>query len=45
MATVTRPAADFTPEQLRFPPTAGFTVRADFAVEKGTDLFSILRIL
>jgi len=30
MPTGTRPAADFTPEQLRFPPAAGFTVRADF---------------
>jgi len=30
MPTCTRPAADFTPEQLRFPPAAGYTVRADF---------------
>ena len=30
MPTRTRPAADFTPEQLRFPPTAGFTIRGDF---------------
>lgn len=30
MPTGTRPAADFTPEQLCFPPAAGFTVRADF---------------
>ena len=30
MPTCTRPAANFTPEQLRFPPAAGFTVRADF---------------
>lgn len=30
MPTCTRPASDFTPEQLRFPPAAGFTVRADF---------------
>ena len=31
MTPCTRPAADFTPEQLRFPPAAGYTVRADFA--------------
>lgn len=31
MPTCTRPVADFTPEQLRFPPAAGYTVRADFA--------------
>jgi len=31
MPTCTRPAADFTPEQLRFPPAAGYTIRADFA--------------
>ncbi len=31
MPTCTCPAADFTPEQLRFPPAAGYTVRADFA--------------
>lgn len=31
MTTCTRPAADFTPEQLRFPPAAGYPVRADFA--------------
>lgn len=30
MPTCTRPAADFTPEQLRFPPAAGFTIRGDF---------------
>lgn len=30
MPTHTRPADDFTPEQLRFPPAAGYTVRADF---------------
>jgi hypothetical protein len=30
MTATTRPAADFTPEQLRFPPAAGYTVRADF---------------
>ena len=31
MPAGTRPALDFTPEQLRFPPAAGFTVRADFS--------------
>jgi hypothetical protein len=30
MPTATRPAVDFTPEQLRFPPAAGFTGLADF---------------
>ena len=30
MPTCTRPAADFTPEQLRFPPAAGYTIRSDF---------------
>ena len=30
MPTCTRPALNSTPEQLRFPPAAGFTVRADF---------------
>lgn len=30
MPTCTRPTVDFTPEQLRFPPAAGFTVRGDF---------------
>jgi hypothetical protein len=30
MTAATRPAADFTPEQLRFPPAAGYTVRGDF---------------
>ena len=30
MPTSTRPALNSTPEQLRFPPAAGFTVRADF---------------
>lgn len=30
MPACTRPALDCTPEQLRFPPAAGFTVRADF---------------
>ena len=31
MTTATRPATNFTSEQLRFPPAAGYTVRADFA--------------
>ena len=31
MPTCTRPSTDFTPEQLRFPPAAGYTIRADFA--------------
>ena len=31
MPACTRPAADFTPEQLRFHSIPGFTVRADFA--------------
>jgi len=30
MPTCTRPSLNSTPEQLRFPPAAGFTVRADF---------------
>ncbi|TAN78318.1 MAG: hypothetical protein EPN14_06665 [Gallionella sp.] len=30
MPTCARPAADFTPEQLRFPPAAGYTTRANF---------------
>jgi len=30
MPTASRPAIDFTPEQLRFPPAAGYTVRGDF---------------
>jgi len=43
MPTGTRPAADFTPEQLRFPPAAGFTVRADFAGgEVSSDLGALL---
>ena len=43
MPTRTRPAADFTPEQLRFPPTAGFTVRADFSGgEVSSDLGALL---
>ncbi|MFA6921804.1 MAG: IS1380 family transposase [Gallionella sp.] len=39
MPTCTRPVADFTPEQLRFPSIPGFTVRADF---KGGELSSDL---
>jgi Transposase DDE domain group 1 len=31
MTAAIRPASDFTPEQLRFPPAAGYTVRGDFA--------------
>ena len=31
MPTCTRPHVNSTVEQLRFPPAAGFTVRADFA--------------
>lgn len=42
MPTGTRPALDFTPEQLRFPPAAGFTVRADF---KGGEVSSDLGAL
>ena len=39
----TRPAVDFTPEQLRFPPAAGFTIRADFAGgEISSDLGALL---
>lgn len=43
MPTDTRPAVDFTPEQLRFPPAAGFTVRADFdGGEISSDLGALL---
>src|SRR3989338_7862149 len=43
MPTCTRPAADFTPEQLRFPPAAGYTIRADFAGgEVSSDLGALL---
>jgi len=43
MPTCTRPVADFTPEQLRFPPVAGFTVRADFSGgEISSDLGALL---
>jgi hypothetical protein len=39
----TRPAADFTPEQLRFPPAVRFTVRADFTGgEASSDLGALL---
>lgn len=43
MTACTRPVADFTPEQRRFPPVAGFTVRADFAGgEVSSDLGALL---
>ena len=43
MPTCTRPAADFTPEQLRFPPAAGYTIRADFdGGEVSSDLGALL---
>jgi hypothetical protein len=43
MPTCTRPAADFTPEQLRFPPAAGYTVRANFdGGEISSDLGALL---
>ena len=43
MPTATRPALDSTPKQLRFPPAAGFTVRADFAGgEVSSDLGALL---
>ena len=43
MPTGTRPAVDFTPEQLRFLPAAGFTVRADFTGgEVSSDLGALL---
>lgn len=43
MPTCTRPAVDFTPEQLRFPPAAGYTVRADFdGGEISSDLGALL---
>lgn len=43
MPTGPRPAVDFTPEQLRFPPAAGFTVRADFTGgEVSSDLGALL---
>jgi hypothetical protein len=42
MPTRTRAAADFTPEQLRFPPAADFTVRADFT---GGEISSDLGVL
>ena len=39
MPTYTRPAADSTPEQLRFPAIPGYTVRADFTGgERSSDL-------
>lgn len=43
MTTCTRPAANSTPEQLRFPPAAGYTVRADFTGgEISSDLGALL---
>jgi hypothetical protein len=43
MPTCTRPAVDFTPEQLRFPAIPGFTVRADFAGgELSSDLGAVI---
>ena len=43
MPACTRPAVDFTPEQLRFPPAAGYTVRADFTGgEISSDLGALL---
>ena len=43
MPTSTRPAVDFTPEQLRFPSIPGFTVRADFAGgELSSDLGAVV---
>jgi len=43
MTTCTRPAANSIPEQLRFPPSAGFTVRADFTGgEISSDLGALL---
>ena len=43
MTIGTRPVADSTPTQLRFPPAAGFTVRADFSGgEVSSDLGALL---
>ena len=43
MPTCTRPALNSTPEQLRFPPAAGFTVRADFnGGEVSSDLGALM---
>lgn len=43
MTTCTRPAANSTPEQLRFPPVAGYTIRANFdAGETSSDLGALL---
>jgi len=43
MSTCTRPAVDFTPEQLRFPSIPGYTVRADFkAGELSSDLGAVV---
>ena len=43
MPTSTRPALNSIPEQLRFPPAAGFTVRADFTGgEVSSDLGTLI---
>ena len=43
MPTCTRPDVNSTLEQLRFPPAAGFTVRADFAGgEVSSDLGALI---
>ena len=43
MPTCTRPAVDFTPEQLRFPPAAGYTIRGDFTGgEMSSDLGALV---
>ena len=43
MPTCTRPDNNSTSEQLRFPPAAGFTVRADFAGgEVSSDLGALI---
>jgi hypothetical protein len=43
MPTCPRPAVDFTPEQLRFPPAAGYTIRGDFTGgEISSDLGALL---
>ena len=43
MPTGTRPASDFTPEQLRFPAAAGYTIRGDFSGgEISSDLGALL---
>ena len=43
MTTSTRPAANSTPEQLRFPPAASYTIQADFTGgEISSDLGALL---